>query len=744
MIRRGAWLAALGLLAITWDTTAFSHFSARDLARALAWWHGQVLWHGPEMTGGGSLPGPFFYWLSWPAAWGSTFSWHWVPAWWTALAAIGIAYAWRESRRQWGESAAWLALVLLATSKHLRFLLNENSNSSAAPLFTWLAAFGIVRAFSERTAVSRRRAWIGAGLALGFGLQMHFNLIQLAVGAVALQAWAPKLGLRRLPVRVVALGAAAALAPSLPFLLWRLGGTLGFYSEPGSLVAAGGFSAAVARVSSAFFSPWRAQFGNPAPWAGLFEFQFYAAAPLVAIGLAVLAWATLGRRWQGLRWPTGPAFRALLTLLGVSAVLTIPILLGQDRFRARYAIVFELLLPVVAAVVVARALEIKGARNARRSRLGILLGIAAVALGAHLGLAGEWTVERELGVWLGFGYATAVLAWQFVRLREWGLVLAWTFAALPVFFKPESSRLMPPDIETYLTARETEAIAREVRQRTSWDFARFRAGLLQLNIDAYLDWSLVYASVERNPIDGASELPESELAGVVVASPGAWLTERSAAETGAEALSALPASIPRSGLRLLSENSHYVLAGYGGRALQNVGLPYNGLSPEDAARLRQAPAGTSAREAGDGFAFLFKPCDWPEVCGTGVLVEQIAGARDLLQARVFGSPLAQPVREVAPGWLEAWSGAALWLRCGERWVSIPLEPQIGYFETAARPHASPERGVVAPYVHVAETGCVPGRAWDELVFERAGGMRQRGEARETLAPLSLKIFPRRR
>ena len=42
-------------------------FSERDISRAGAWLEGHFYWLGPEMTGGNSLPGPFFYFLLFPA-----------------------------------------------------------------------------------------------------------------------------------------------------------------------------------------------------------------------------------------------------------------------------------------------------------------------------------------------------------------------------------------------------------------------------------------------------------------------------------------------------------------------------------------------------------------------------------------------------------------------------------------------------------------------------------------------------
>src|SRR5437763_652159 len=41
----------------------FSIYQARDIQRALDLLNGHWIWYGPDLSGGGTLPGPFYYWL---------------------------------------------------------------------------------------------------------------------------------------------------------------------------------------------------------------------------------------------------------------------------------------------------------------------------------------------------------------------------------------------------------------------------------------------------------------------------------------------------------------------------------------------------------------------------------------------------------------------------------------------------------------------------------------------------------
>src|SRR4051794_37846012 len=61
-----------------WNTILFSVFQSRDLFRAQKLLEGQPIFWGPEMTGGGTLPGPFYYLLLAPS---QAISQGWQSAW---------------------------------------------------------------------------------------------------------------------------------------------------------------------------------------------------------------------------------------------------------------------------------------------------------------------------------------------------------------------------------------------------------------------------------------------------------------------------------------------------------------------------------------------------------------------------------------------------------------------------------------------------------------------------------------
>ena len=62
-----AFFALLLIVFYTGRSTLLAVFSERDIARAVGWLNGSFYWPGPEMSGGNNLPGPFFYFLLFPA-----------------------------------------------------------------------------------------------------------------------------------------------------------------------------------------------------------------------------------------------------------------------------------------------------------------------------------------------------------------------------------------------------------------------------------------------------------------------------------------------------------------------------------------------------------------------------------------------------------------------------------------------------------------------------------------------------
>jgi hypothetical protein len=205
-----AFVLFLGFFDSTWP----SIFQARDFRRTEELLRGHPIFFGPEQTGGGNLPGGFYYLLlaaplalgGWEAAW----------CWMVLLAALSAAVLWIFARKNFGLSCAVLVLAIYVSSPMLGATIRIFFNPSFVPLFVSLTLVAFAHSFTEKRI---QGAWIAACFLLGLAAQLHSSAHFLLLGGLLLQGMAPRLGLKRVPRRELWLGLAAFLLPLLPYML---------------------------------------------------------------------------------------------------------------------------------------------------------------------------------------------------------------------------------------------------------------------------------------------------------------------------------------------------------------------------------------------------------------------------------------------------------------------------------------------------------------------------------------------
>ena len=147
-------------------------FSTRDLQRALAWTKGQFHWPGPEMTAGGNLPGPFFYFLLIPpllfpgGAYGNSILWHAV---WLALTYTLVFYFVEKISKH--KESVFILLILFITSTGYSLFepFKFGRNAGFAVLFHILALTGLYN--YKQTGKNAYLYFVGLITALG--VQAH-------------------------------------------------------------------------------------------------------------------------------------------------------------------------------------------------------------------------------------------------------------------------------------------------------------------------------------------------------------------------------------------------------------------------------------------------------------------------------------------------------------------------------------------------------------------------------------------
>ncbi|MFA6091876.1 MAG: hypothetical protein WCU88_08025 [Elusimicrobiota bacterium] len=198
------------------DAAKFTIFAARDLDRAQLLAAGRIILFGPEASGGGHLPGSFYYFLlaaplklgfGWKAAWQLQF----------ALMAAGFSLLWLFIRIRLGALPAYYALFCAAFFNYKSLFFAYNA--SFLPFFTLAALISLCAAFDDR---SRRRdlAWALFGLLCGLGLQFHMSFSLILLSGLILQLYSARFGLKPLAWKTFAAGLSAFLLTLLPYGIW--------------------------------------------------------------------------------------------------------------------------------------------------------------------------------------------------------------------------------------------------------------------------------------------------------------------------------------------------------------------------------------------------------------------------------------------------------------------------------------------------------------------------------------------
>ncbi len=200
----------------------FSIFLARDLDRARLLSAGHLILFGPEASGGGHLPGSFYYFL---LAAPLRLGFGWKATWQLQIAMMSGAYSalWIFFRRRFGLFPACYALFCASFFNFATLLYGYNAGYT--PLFTVAALILLCRAF-DSDCEGRGAAWLGFCVICGLGIQLHYTFLQVFLSGVILQASSPSLKLRPLPLRKFSAGLLSFLLMLLPYAVWLAGARL--------------------------------------------------------------------------------------------------------------------------------------------------------------------------------------------------------------------------------------------------------------------------------------------------------------------------------------------------------------------------------------------------------------------------------------------------------------------------------------------------------------------------------------
>lgn len=222
------------LIISTYSFLFFSHlrsfsyfliFQERDIERARKLVEGNLIFFGPEMFGGGHLPGGFYYFLlSIPHFLGFDWSvcWHLM----IFLLSVGIGLSWIFTVSIFGYYSAIILITLLFNSSTIIVVERLFYNPSFLPFFTICSIIGLCLTFSK-IPVSKKRYWIATCFLLGLAIQIHFNAFFILLSGIFLQMIANRIKIVQMNKSHFFTGLIIFVLTLLPYFLSNILGKYG-------------------------------------------------------------------------------------------------------------------------------------------------------------------------------------------------------------------------------------------------------------------------------------------------------------------------------------------------------------------------------------------------------------------------------------------------------------------------------------------------------------------------------------
>ncbi|MGZ3721486.1 MAG: hypothetical protein ACXVA9_01065 [Bdellovibrionales bacterium] len=663
----------------------FYEFQARDLQRALALLAGQPIFFGPEMTGGGNLPGSLYYYL---LALPLSFSPAWFSAWYflitTYVAAGLLGFEFFRRNFSWPLGVLWLGFFLMAPTTH-RFEALFLNVSYMLP-WTITALILICLAFGSAVEKTREHSFLAACFVLGCALQFHFSNISLFLSILTLQLCARRLKLPQVSRKCFLSGIALFALPSLPFFIWWISKSLGYpFGQATSYSGVPDFGTSSLAVLFTVLPSSLAAMKTSEFWSEGFSHVITTAPyPMLILGiLSALHWA--GERSKSCE----NSFRKPILICAIYSFFPFfywffaP--LGSRYGQAFYVSLLFLSLMDLHALL------------SNRRRLVIYNSAAAVLLvGCIL-----FTIKShpEIVTKVGFPFLAVILlsaaiAFNLRSEHRWGLAGALCFTlSLALSF-----------VQGHLGSESTAAAATRrlpalghwlkiwgpVIQRTGWDWetAIHHTYFINHHMEQFPRPGFE-AALAANPRQPSRD----DLDGVIVSlqnspadfeqpgDPTQWLLKQDIQSDIKEAirhgdLAFEPSLNPKILILPFKVRRESILP----RTFHNYGEAYARDSEE--LILDKIPSTEAAeRIAFDRVAFKWNECpDGAPFCSSGILVKysQTESGKLDLAVRVVGQAISQVSPWICPNWTQAWIEPYVEVLCGGETHKFKLISSLGF------------------------------------------------------------------
>ena len=711
-------------------------FQTRDLYRAAQLLSGNLIFFGPEITGGGNLPGPFYYYLlapalcfgGWETAWG----------WMMLIFCMGAGGAAMYFKLRYSTFAACLLLVILGLAPlSLRFL-KIFLNVSFLPAFALAALIAICESWRAATEAARIRWLRAAFFLLGLGVQLHLSIASWVIALMLLQRWrrgVPEAGIR-LRAFVSSLG--FFVLPLLPWAAWyalekngvHFGQPRMFTGSEGRVVPTYLEFLQLLRdlqwvdllmqapklleampapllllVPLGFFVAGGAEarkdsIERPAMACvlfGLIPFCFYFLVPIgfrYGLGLYLPLVFIAVERLERIRQHPASAWRFSLGAILAGAVAT--------AFVPGIEIglwILEIFALACAAAFLGAAASARGAKAA--SAL-LLVAVSCVCYGQQH-LIGTGAL---ISAYLSYKIMPSIGAWREIWRTIHGAT-GWSFeeAAGRTFFLQHHMEQDPRPVFDYV--KRQGGMPELIGRRPDGFFVSYAK---QERIDD-LDWlasRTIPSELKRALSSGAIRLAKRSMSKNFLVLP--YFVER-------------PEEVPT--------------------LIHNHGQGYF-RSVEDTELDRFTGEAAVERVADGSFLFYWNECPgFPKYCASAakVRLERKSGRSWGAKVRIIGSPLSQVSPWISPDWTESWQYPYLEVSCGGRKVRMGVAEGVGYDRRFGVQRSNYpfnyNHSFIAPFERTLSFTCPGGP--EEVAFGRSGSLVDTVKSVRKLPPRHLSI-----
>lgn len=665
---------------------AFFAFQTRDLDRALQVASGKVILWGPELTGGGHLPGGLYYWLmAIPLIFDTTWvgPWYVIAFLWSLSQVLVFTFFWR-----WiGVHAAFVGfMVFFPTWFYTHFL-----NLSAVPVFVVAEVVALTYAFVSNRSKTRRLAWILCGLATGFALHLHFSAITILIAGMLIQVLAPRLGLSRLPTRDFWLGLAAVIVPLLPFLVFSIASSVGLNLG----VPVPGYSGESSDALPALLYLAQGFWNELLTVETLMKLLLLFPIPLMAAVFAVrfdTGLRSIPKRGDRLR----SQLLKILTICAVAAFLPASYYLIRPN-GLRYIIPFMVTVSGLTALA-----HFSATRTARRliiySSIGFLATVPMVLI-LWENLFKAEKISALIPVFIALGAVALLSVHRIIRLEVSKFVaLAVTGTLLTLQIQLVRSEEGVPRLPL-MSVKSMRQMVRTIYARTGWDYETARHRTFFINTQMGISAKYVYQEVVKGfQKQGKivrrmkSDAPDGYLV------TNSLVKDENLGEDESESIeqfktwvldqpmqSDLLAGLRDGGIKLgdPEREDRVVVVPYWiiNKAkypvfFNNIGYPYEDFDGNEVFKGLKDPVGAKQLNEKEAI-FYWKDCPghW---CTAGFRVYYERDRDKLrIRTRIQGPPLEQVSEWTGPGWTQAWIKPYLKVTCGSRTRLIHLLDSVG-------------------------------------------------------------------